>query len=291
MKPAIQKTIISDTTIFSVRNIKDKHFDSNWHAHPEYQLFLVLEGEGTRFIGDTVTSFKEGDLTFLGPNIPHLWRDEETASDHKLSKSSKGIVIYFNESSLGHLIEKEELRYLKILLHKIHRGIEIYGDCANEIKELMFEITKLHGIESLIHLLKIFDVLTKSKEYKTLHNDVYSYKLKEAETDRINIIFNYVAENFKRKITLEEVANLLNMTPASFSRYFTKNTSKNFSYFLSELRIKHACKMLVSQEHINISEICYDSGFNTLSNFNKQFKAYMQLTPNEFKNKYWSSNH
>lgn len=225
----------------------------------------------------------------MGPNIPHLWRDEN--GEETNLKTSKGIVIYFNESSLGHLIEKEELRYLKILLNKIHKGIEIHGKCAEQIKKLMFEITKLHGIESLIHLLKIFDVLTRSREYKTLHNDVYTYKLKEAETDRINIIFNYVAENFKRKITLEEVADLLSMTPASFSRYFTKNTSKNFSYFLSELRIKHACKMLISRENLNISEICYESGFNTLSNFNKQFKTYMQLTPNEFKTKYWSSNH
>ncbi|SRR5690625_2855856 len=291
MKTAIQKTIISDTAIFTARTVHDRHFDSNWHAHPEYQLFLVLEGEGTRFIGDTVSSFKEGDLTFLGPNIPHLWRDEDPIDKNQPIKNSKGIVIYFNESSLGNLIEKEELRYLKILLNKIHRGIEIHGSCREEIKILMSEIIKLHGIESLIHLLKIFDKLTRTKEYKLLHNDVYSYKLKKAETDRINIVFNYVVENFKRKITLKEVARLLNMTPTSFSRYFTKNTSKNFSYFLSELRIKHACKILTSKENINISEVCYESGFNTLSNFNKQFKAYTQLTPKEFKTKYWSSNY
>src|SRR3546814_3508522 len=115
-------------------------------------------------------------------------------------------------------------------------------------------------MDSLVQLFRILDVLSHSREFHQLHNDNYVYKLKEAETSRINIVYNYAARYFKRKITLEEVAALLNMTPTSFSRYFTMKTSKSFSNFLIELRIKHACKPLAEQEQKNIEKNCYKNG-------------------------------
>lgn len=293
MKSAIQKSIFHKSTIpgsriFIARELCENHFDPAWHAHPEYQLFLVLEGTGTRFIGNTIKHFEKGDLTFLGPNVPHLWRNEDFYFDNHTEKCCRGVVIYFHNNSIGSLIDKEEMQPLKNLFIKVHQGMEIEGNCARIISDLMLEIIDLRGTESFIQFIRILDLLSKCKEYKLLHNDLYFSELKETETDRINIVFNFAVKNFKNKIKLEEVAELLNMTPTSFSRYFIKKTNKTFTNFLTELRINNACKMLSSQENKNIAHICYESGFNTLSNFNKQFKEFMKMTPYEYKSQFFA---
>jgi len=285
-KPAVQKTRIPASRIFAIRKLSENHFDPTWHAHSEYQLFLVLEGSGTKFIGNTMKTFGKGDLTFIGPNIPHLWRSEDYYFDPQSDKRSKGLVIYLNGSALEKFIEKEEFNQLKILLGKVRHGMEIHGETATETIDLMHGLLHLHGMESVIQLLKILGVLAKSNEYNLLHYGEILEEPKEVETNRINIVYNYAFTNFKKKITLDEVAALLSMTSTSFSRYFTAKTSKTFSYFIAELRISHACKLLSNSENMSVSQICYDSGFNTLSNFNKQFKTFVGVTPKEYRQKF-----
>lgn len=285
-KSVIQKSPFPDYHVFTSREIKDKHFDPTWHAHQEYQLFYVLKGTGTRFIGDTVKHFEKGDLTFLGPNIPHLWRSDEPYFDVHSNEHIHGLVIYFTAESLSSLIEKEEMRLVKTLLEKLKYGLEIYGDTAQKIKRLMIKTVQKIGIESLIEFFRIMAILSTTKEYRLIHEQIYDYQLKDMETNRINLVVNYAAKHFRNKIELHEVASLLNMTPTSFSRYFTMKTSKSFSHFLSEIRIRHACKLLTSEEDKSIAQICYDSGFNTLSNFNKQFRLRMGMTPKDYRNNF-----
>jgi len=144
----------------------------------------------------------------------------------------------------------------------------------------------LHGMDSVIQLLKILSALAGSNEYSLLHYGEILYEPKEMETNRINIVYNYVFTHFRRKISLDEISALLSMTSTSFSRYFTAKTSKTFSYFLTELRISHACKLLSNAENMSVAQICYDSGFNTLSNFNKQFRTFVGVTPKEYRQKF-----
>ncbi|GGC24705.1 AraC family transcriptional regulator [Parapedobacter defluvii] len=285
-RTAVQKSTIPQSNVFLIRELREKHFDATWHAHQEYQLFLVLEGTGTRFIGNTVKHFDKGDLTFLGPNIPHLWRTEAYFLEPPADKISRGLVIYFDVSVWNMLIHKDEFSQVKTLLEKAQYGMDIYGKCAEETSVLMRELLHLHGTESIIQFFRILDLLSTTKDYQLLHNDVVHNPMKEVESNRINIVYTYVAQHFKRKIPLEEVSALLNMTPTSFSRYFTKKTSKSFSYFLTEVRIRNACKLLSTHEVKNIDQICYESGFNTLSNFNKQFKAFIGMTPKEYRQKF-----
>lgn len=285
-RTAVQKSTIPQSNVFFIRELREKHFDATWHAHREYQLFLVLEGAGTRFIGNTVKHFDKGDLTFLGPNIPHLWRTEEDFLESRADKPSRGLVIYFDENVWSMLINKDEFGQIKTLLKKARYGMDIYGKCAVGTSALMRELLHLHGTESIIQFFKILDLLSKTKDYQLLHEDVVYNPLKEVESNRINIVYNYVAQHFKSKVSLEEVSALLNMTPTSFSRYFTKKTSKSFSYFLTEVRIRNACKLLSTHEVKNIDQICYESGFNTLSNFNKQFKVFIGMTPKEYRQKF-----
>lgn len=286
MKPALQKSPISENYAFEVKYLTAPHFDPNWHFHSEYQLFLVMKGTGTRFIGDHVSPFKKGDLVFTGPNLPHLWQ-----SDHEYFNSDKelmteGIVIYFPENFLGNdFLYKNEMYRIKQLFLKAQRGVDIFGSTAEKAIELILDFLKVEDFDRILTLLNLLNLIANSTEYKLLASEGYSNSLTETETDRMNRVHAYVMKNFREKITLDNVAAIANLSPTSFSRYFKIHANKTFSDFLTEIRIGYSCKLLVSQK-MNISQVCYDSGFNTLSNFNRQFKAFTHYNPIEYRRKY-----
>lgn len=288
MKTAVHKSEIPPSQIFVIRHLHDRHFDPVWHAHSEYQLFVVLEGTGTRFVGDSIKAFKPGELVFTGPHLPHLWRSDEAYFAKKSELRINGIVIYFNEHFLGeHIMEKEEMLALKNLFTRALRGLEFQGRSREQIIAMMKELTAMKGIKSVIHLLRILEYMAATKEYAYISAKAYSDVQTQSEATRMNLVYDYVLKNFRRKILLEEIAGLLHMTPTSFSRYFTMQNSKPFSRFVSEIRIKHACKLLTETDE-PVSHICYESGFNTLSNFNKQFKEFMLKRPMDYKKEFMS---
>lgn len=286
MKTALQKSPIPETKAYLARSLSEPVFDPHWHFHSEYQLFLVRKGSGTRFIGDSVKVYKAGDITFTGPNLPHLWRSENEQEQEKNIAWSEGIVIYFHEDFLGeNLLQTDESIPLRQLFHKSLRGIEFMGDTAKRLQSLMLDLVPLDGFEGIIHLLKILDFISQTKEYRLLASPGYTNTLREADTERMFRVYAYVMKNFKDKMALADLAQLTNMTPSSFSRYFKLHANKSFSEFVSEIRIGHACKLLIEKK-MNVSQACYESGFQTLSNFNKQFKAITQRTPLAYKKKY-----
>jgi len=288
LKPAIHKSAIPPSQIFVIKHLEEKHFDPLWHAHSEYQLFVVLEGTGTRFIGDNIKSFRPGELILTGPHLPHVWRSDETYFDRISASTVSGIVIYLNEYFLGdHILEKDEMLVIKKLFIKSMRGLEFYGGKKNQVINMMKELTQLQGIYSVIHLLHILEILAGAKEFHYISSKAYEDAFDENETDRLNIVYEYAFKNFRKKILLKNLAELLHMTPTSFSRYFTMKNNKSFSSLIAEIRIKHACKLLTETEK-SIAEICYDCGFNTLSNFNRQFKEIMLKKPSQYKKEFLS---
>ncbi len=286
MKSALQKSPISLDYAFEVKRLRDAHFDLNFHFHPEYQLFIVLKGTGTRFIGDHVSPFKEGDLVFTGPDLPHVWRSDMEYFEGNKQLTAEGIVIYFHENFLGEsVLQKAELFRIRQLFLKAQRGMEIQGGKAEQIKAMMIELTGEKDFDGVLGLLKILNVLSNTTEFKFLASAGYTNSLKESDTERMNIVYAFVLKNFRERISLEQAAGIANMAPASFSRYFKMHTNKTFSDFLTEIRIGHSCKLLI-EKRMNISQACYDSGFHTLSNFNRQFKAFTHHTPMEYKKRY-----
>jgi AraC-like DNA-binding protein len=291
MKPALQKSPISENQAFEVKYLKESHFDPNWHFHSEYQLFTVIKGTGTRFVGDHVSPFKKNDLVFTGPNLPHLWQSDPEYFNSDKEFWTEGIVIYFHENFIGHdFLHKNETYKIKQLFLKAQRGMEITGQTAEEAQSFMQELLVLEDFERMLTLLKLLHLLSNASEYTLLANEGYSNLLKETETDRMNNVHAYVMKNFREKITLDEVAAIANMSPTSFSRYFKMHANKTFSDFLTEIRIGYSCKLLVEKK-ISISEACYESGFNTLSNFNRQFKEVTHHSPLEYRKKYLETIH
>ena len=286
MKAALQKSPISENHAFEVKHLMAPYFDPNWHFHSEYQLFLVLKGTGTRFVGDHVSPFKKGDLVFTGPNLPHLWQsDHEYFVDDK-EFQTEGIVIYFPEHFLGNdFLQKNELYKVRQLFQQAQRGMEIIGQTHHQVSDILHHVLNVNDFDRVLALLNLLNILANSSEYKLLATEGYSNSMKETETDRMNRVHAYVMKNFRDKITLDDVAAIANMSPSSFSRYFKIHANKTFSDFLTEIRVGYSCKLLTSQT-LNVSQVCYDSGFSTLSNFNRQFKAIMHYSPLEYRKKY-----
>jgi AraC-like DNA-binding protein len=286
LKTVLHKSEIPPSQIFVIKHLEEKHFDPVWHAHSEYQLFVVFKGTGTRFIGDSIKSFKPGELVFTGPHLPHLWRSDDAYFTKRNHLKTEGIVIYFNENFLGdHILEKEEMLSIKKLFAKSMRGLEFFGAKKTEAVRLMKELVHMKGISSVIQLLHVLEILAATKEYHYISSVHYEESFNQHETDRLNKVYEYILKNFRRKVSLEEIAELLHMTPTSFSRYFTMKNNKPFSRFVAEIRIKHACELLTETD-ASIAEICYECGFNTLSNFNKQFKEITLRKPTEYKKEF-----
>ncbi|MEK6477034.1 AraC family transcriptional regulator [Catalinimonas sp. 4WD22] len=286
MPHALRKSPIPDTHTFVIRELKEPYFDPNWHFHQEYQLFVVLKGSGTRFVGDHIKSFEEGDVVFTGPNLPHLWRSDVIYFDGNPNLHTHGIVVYFQEHFPGkELIQKEEAIHLRHFLERSKLGLEILGKSANKITQMMQELLRKKGLESVIFLLQILNEMMHSEEIYELSSTGYTNSLKDGDTEIMNLIHAYVMDNFKNKISLKEVASIANMTPTSFSRYFKMHANKTFSELVSEVRIGYACRLLIEKK-MNVSQACYESGYQTLTNFNRQFKALMKRTPLQYKKEY-----
>lgn len=286
MKSALQKSPIPLTHVFVTKYLKEAIFDPNWHFHSEYQLFMVLKGTGTRFIGDNVQPFKAGGITFTGPDLPHLWRSDQDVMNNNTKNKCEGIVVYFNEKFLGEsLLQKEEAIRIRQLFKKSLRGLEVTGKTSKTVQKLLSNLLVLKGFDSVIELLKILNILSQTIEIQPLASPGYTNTLKEGDTARMNSVYAYVMKNFKQKMSVSELAELTNMTPTSFSRYFRIHANKSFSEFVSEIRIGHACKLLIEKK-MSSSQACYESGYGTLSNFNRQFKAQTQTTPTDYKRQY-----
>jgi AraC-like DNA-binding protein len=282
MKPPLQKSPISQEHAFVIKHLKEAHFDHNWHFHSEYQVFIVLNGTGTKFIGDHVSPFTPGEVVITGPNLPHLWRSDHDYFESK-GMMTEGIVIYFHENFLGsEFLQKTEMHRIRQLLARASRGLEILGSTRDMVRKMMFQLLEEKDFDSVLMLLQLLNVVSSTNEYRLLSSQGYANNLRDMDTERMNRVHEFVMKRFREKITLDEAAAQANMSPTSFSRYFKNHANKTFSHFLTEIRIGYSCKLLQKSEAA-ISEVCYASGFNTLSNFNRQFKSVTKYTPLEYK--------
>ncbi len=289
MKNPVQKSRIPEGKAFVIRELIAPFFDVNWHFHSEYQLFVVLKGKGTRFIGDHTTSFREGDMVLTGPNLPHLWKNDKAYHNPTNGLEAHGVVIYFPDNFLNESVFKlEEFEGIARMLKLSERGIEVLGETNQVIKKMMMELLHLRGTASIIHLLGILEKMVDSKDCKLIADAGYINTNKESEKDRMGQVYEYVMQNFHSKVSLEEAAQISNLSVSAFSRYFKSRVNKSFSDFLTEVRIAHACKLL-NESDLNISEISYECGFFTLSNFNKLFRERMKKTPMEYRKEYKST--
>jgi AraC-like DNA-binding protein len=271
---------------FSIRHDRQSDFGRIWHYHPELELIYILSGSGVRFIGDNVNNFSEGEVILLGENLPHTWRCKEEYYQNDPDLYVEAIVIQFLPDCLGkEIFNLPEAYLVPKLFEKARKGMNIKGKAREQLIELMQKSVHASHLERLILLLSIIKVLTETDEYTSIASAHAFYKSNESETLRLNKVCTYTLSNYKKEITLEEIAGISNLSVTSFCRYFKMMTKKTYFDFLVEIRISHACRMLVEDKY-PIGIICFESGFNNVSNFYRHFKKVTGMKPFEYKKTY-----
>lgn len=264
-----------------VFQIDDTHpFYDKLHQHEEIQISLIVEGEGTLIVGDTINSFKKDDILIIGSSIPHVFK-----SDLNVSETSYMLSLFFTYRSFGvNFFELEELNEVKSFFKRAKHGFKITS--KNKIAtDVFFQLEKASKLNQLILLLQLLQICSKAS-YHSLSSFIYNKKYSDNEGNRMRTIFEYTMNNFTQKITLEDISTIANMTKNAFCKYFKKRTNKTYFQFLMELRIENACKLLMNDKEASILSIAEQSGYYNISNFNRQFQSYKQQSPSEFKNSY-----
>jgi AraC-like DNA-binding protein len=262
------------------------NFYNQWHFHPEIELIYIHKGRGTRFVGNDVHRFERDELCLIGSNMPHMWRSDPEYFIEGSKLKLDVTVIYFHHDFLGDkFFDTPEMKNIDLLLEKAKRGIKVTGNSRLQVRELIRKLTLATGLERITTLLGILEKIAFCNEWEYI-NTIYSLeKIEKSEADRLNRVFQYISDNFQRKITLTEIASVANLSAKAFCRYFKAKTHKTFNNFLLEVKVAHACNIILEKD-MTIYAVCYDSGFNNLSNFNRYFKKLMNKTPLEFKNEH-----
>lgn len=283
MKPHLLKVSLTPETSFNILQRKGGNFYNQWHFHPEIELIYIRKGRGTRFIGNDVNRFQPDELFLFGSNLAHMWRCDPEYFQEGSRLKAEVTIIYFHHDFLGNgFFNIPELKNIESLLEKAKQGIKISGDAKLQVRELIDNLSNLKGLERIITLLTILEKIANSKEKEYINPIYHPVMIEKSEADRLNKVFQYILEGFQRKITLSEIASVANLSAKAFCRYFKSKTRKTFYDFLLEVRVAHACNLLLEKD-MTIYEVCCDSGFNNISNFNRYFKKLMNKTPFEFK--------
>ena len=252
-------------------------FYDKLHQHEEIQVSLILEGEGTLIVGDTINYYKKGDVLIIGSNIPHVFK-----SDVGASSISKMLTLFFTKSSFGdHFFELEELNELNSFFKRSKHGFRITSN-KKKILKLFLDLKDASQLERFIILLNILKI-TSTSNFKSLSSFIYEKKYSAIEGKRMQDVFEFTMSNYIQDISLEKISGVANMTKNAFCKYFKKRTNKTYFKFLNELRIEHASKLIVSNSDLTLGEIAYKSGYNNISNFNRQFKSIKQMSPTQLK--------
>lgn len=268
---------------FYVRRENVPYLEGNWHYHEEFELIYVLQGEGVRIVGDSLSNFGPPQLVLVGPWLPHLWKNVESGQSNS---SVDIIVVKFNRLINGQdIFSVPEFSEILNLLNQAGQGLLFGGKTISKVHEHLLQLPKCKGANRLIKLMLILKLLSEKNYFKVLSSPDFTLPVSVKGETRLSSIINFISENFTNHIGLEELADEVAMTPSSLCRFFKNRTNKTIFQFVNEFRTGKACQMLISG-NLSVSEICFNSGFNSLTTFNRVFKNLKKISPKEYKKRY-----
>lgn len=266
---------------FNVSTKKENHFLKVWHFHKEIELGYISTSSGTLFAGDYIGKFSEGNLVLLGKNLPHMWVNSEEYFEEENDLTALACVVHFTEDFLGEdFLKKPEMALIENLFKKAKRGLIFKGD-TTIINQKVKALTKFSGFVRVVEFLKILDLLSKWEAVEVLSSEGFVKGFSDNKLKKLEAVYEYIYNHFNSDISLEKVAEVACMNPSAFSRYFKKAHGKNFIKYVNELRVNYACKLILDNKYA-IIDICFESGFNNLSNFNRQFKMITGSAPSNY---------
>ena len=278
----LYKETLGPSHSFLFKTEEQPYFYDRYHHHPEYEFTFVEKGRGTRFVGDHIGHFEDGDLVLLGPNLSHMWKCDPRYYHHHRQEACKSHVIHFPKQLMQNLLQSiPEMEPVRIMLDQSKRGLKIEGPIETQLKECFKQLQGQNGSESFLSLLEILHLAASSTSNQVLSHSYVSEERKEKSSERLNAIYNYMLSAMDKKISLPEIAAVANMSPTAFCRFFKQKTGKSFTHLLNEIRVNYACRLL-TEGHEKIAQIALSSGFVNLSHFNSQFKSITGTTPKQF---------
>ncbi len=289
MKPALRQITATPQSSFLVRKDTGKELLNNWHYHPEIELLYIKKSTGTWVVGDHIGPFQHGDMVLIGGHLPHCFRHDHGQVNKLQEPTGEAICVKFLPGVFGdYFLAMPESKLLKEIMAHCNSGLKITGDTSKKVAAAMEEMLAATPGKKLVHLLSILEEIAESREYNTLSSQGFIHHRQQADQEKIKMVFDFTFNHYHEKISLDQVASLLNMTRQSFCRYFKNKTQKTYIRFLMEVRIGYACRLLIEEEK-NVAEISYESGYNNISHFNHQFKLITGKKPLEYRKKYLTS--
>lgn len=289
MKAQLLKVFTGLSHSFTIREDKGFQANKSWHYHPEIEIIQIKKGEGTHFIGDSIKRFKAGDIFMIGSYLPHFFRFDDIYLSGDPNMVANVYVMQFSENFWGErFLQLHENTVIRTLLEKAKRGLALPKEIRDSISKLLTRLLITEGPERIILLLEVLTIVSAMKDLRQLSSIGFKNEYAEQENDRINAVYDFSFNNFKRKIELEEIAEIAGISPNSFCRYFKARTKKTYSQFIIEIKVGYACKLLIDNRY-SVKQICYESGFNNFASFHKYFKLITSKSPLDYKKEFISA--
>ncbi len=276
------KPVSKDTSI-NVQEDEMPHFYEHLHRHNEIQITLLIRGEGTLIAGNIMQPFKSGDVYILGANQPHAFKSDASYFDNDNKKSVHSLNIFFNpQGFITTLLDFPEMISIQKFIQSSLHGLSVSGENRKIIADYIWKVKNNTSGYRLAAFIKLLQLLANLKDPQYFSTESFENTITDVEGLRMNDIYQYTINNYTENITLEQIAEVVFLTPQSFCRYFKKHTLKTYTRFLNEVRINEACKEFMSNSFENISTVAYQSGFNNVVTFNRVFKSIIGKPPGDF---------
>ena len=262
------------------------HFIVPWHYHPAIEIMYITRGIGTRFVGDCIEQYEEGDVCMIGPNLPHEWRNDDAYFDKESGLRATCICLFFKREIFDpNFIRLPEMNNIRDLIERSRRGLKFTGKSKLEITRFIRSSVNDVGVRKVTNLLTLLELMATSTEYELLASLGFTNYVNSEDFERFNKVYKFLVKNFATSIRLEEVSTLVGLTPTAFCRYFKERTKKTFVEYLNEMRIGYSKKLLLENK-MKISTISGEVGFPNLSNFISQFKKVTGMSPSQFQKQF-----
>jgi len=279
MKIVLERIVPKDDSSFAILDKRAPRFDGRFHFHPEFEITLIESSSGRRVVGDSIERFTPGDLVLLGENLPHQYASDST-SRQKLARAK---VIQFRREGLGEVFRLAEFKQVAYLLERSNRGLRFSQHTTEAARPIIAQMFDAAGLNRWLSLLELLHVLSGDGGVAPIASAGYSSNLNSREGAKIDKALRYLNQTYHEPVTARDICGHLHVSPATCNRLFQKSVGRSFKTALIEMRISHACRLLLESER-PIVDIAYASGFTNLSNFNRRFKEMKGQTPRAYRN-------
>ncbi|MFG1807331.1 AraC family transcriptional regulator [Streptomyces sp. NPDC049040] len=276
MKPRFEQPPAAAGSTFASYTRRESAFAFGWHHHREYELTLITQGSGTRYVGTTVERYRPGDLVLLGPDLPHTFTSEPYEG------VAEAAVTQFRHDFLGpDFFALPQFCALDDLLARSGRGL-YFDRVPEEVRELVTRLPHLGAAAQTTALLDVLCRLAPGSAARHLTGPGYAPAPGTAVRDRIDAVCRHLQQSHTGPVHHEEVAALVHMSPTSFSRFFRNAMGRTLTDYLNQLRVETACALLTGTP-LPVTEVAARSGYRNLSNFNRRFRELKGLRPTEYR--------